>query len=507
MNQLKKWLSALLCACMLFSSAALAEDAAVPTDAPVVTDAVAQTEPEIADDTLLATINGEEIKWADIKADYDNLVSQYGSYYDMADAANVKLFRAVALESQITEVILMQKAKELGLDQLTEEEITETNAKADADWQGALDNYVSYYYELTDTSTEEEKAEASAAALAYYTEMGYSPEVLRKQYMQYEIFSRVENLMTQDATITDEEVESTYQSLVAADKELYENDLAAYIEYNDYVDQMAWYATMYGSASDMDKAWYRPAGFRSVKHILLPVDEALMSQYTDLQARLEEQMNAESGEGEAVPSTSEEPTVEPAADATPQPSQEPVSPADLDKVKADILASLADKIDEINQKIADGADFDELIATYGVNADGTPSDPGMQSEPYKTSGYEVARESANYVPEFVEASFSVDQIGDVSAPYLSDFGVHIVKYISDVEPGPIAMTDAQRTAKRDSMLEEKKSDLYTAQMEKWLAESNIVYAGIIPSVAEIESQQADAEPTADDATPTAVPAE
>lgn len=41
----------------------------------------------------------------------------------------------------------------------------------------------------------------------------------------------------------------------------------------------------------------------------------------------------------------------------------------VNEAKAAIFNSLADTIDEINQKIADGTDFDELIATYGVNED------------------------------------------------------------------------------------------------------------------------------------------
>ena len=40
---------------------------------------------------------------------------------------------------------------------------------------------------------------------------------------------------------------------------------------------------------------------------------------------------------------------------------------------------------------------------------------------------------------------SIDNVGGVSAPYLSSYGVHIVKYIGDVEGGPIPMTDEQRT--------------------------------------------------------------
>ena len=299
--------------------------------------------------------------------------------------------------------------------------------------------------------------------------------------------------MTQDAVVTDEELDAMYQALVEADKEKYQNDIGAYLEYNDYVDQMAMYAMYMGSSNNMDYAWYKPAGFRAVKHILLSVDQTLLDNYKDLQARLEEQINDEATAAtEAETSADTSVTPEPAATGTPEPTAtpEPVTQADVDNAEAEILASLQDKIEEINQKIAEGADFDELIATYAVDAEGNATDPGMTSEPYKTSGYEVAEGSTSYVAPFVKAAFSVNAIGDVSAPYVSDFGVHIVKYIGDVPEGPVAMTDAQREAKRTELLQSKQNELYTATMDTWLGESTIQYTGLIPSMADIEAREA-----------------
>lgn len=490
-KNMKKLLSLLLCLSLLLGAVAFAQEGEV-------TEAVAATAKELQDTDVLANVNGAPITWGEVKNTYDSLVAGYSSYYDMADPANVELFRAVALENVLSQTLLGQKAKEYGLDQLTAEEIATAEAQADSDWQNALTNYVSANYpNLTDESAQADKDAANNAAVQYYNDLGYSPESLREEYKKYAVFAKVEAMMTQDATVTDEEVEAQYQSLVAADKEAYGNDIAAYVEYNSYVEQMAMYAMYYGSANNMDYAWYRPAGFRAVKHILLPVDETLMATYKDLQARLEEQMNAEAAGEEAAA------TQEAAAEATeavePTATPVPVTQADVDNAKAEILASLADKIDEINQKIAEGADFDELIATYGVKADGTPSDAGMASEPYKTSGYEVASMSTNYVPEFVEAAFSVNAVGDVSAPFLSDYGVHIVKYIADVPEGPIAMTDAQREAKRTSLLESKKNELYAAKMEEWMTQSTIEYTGVTPSISEIEAREAAAEAAAAEA--------
>ena len=485
---MKKILSLLLCLCLLFSAAALAEDTAAA---------------ELQDTDVLATVNGTELTWADVAPVYDSLVSSYGNYYDLTDSANVELFRAVAMQNKINEVIMQAKIAELGI-ALTDEEAAAAEEDAQSDWDNAISSYISQQHsDLTDESSQEDKDAANAEAVQYFNDLGYSPESLKENYKQYALYDKLEATIVQDVTVTDEEVEALYQELVESDRTLYENDIAAYVDYNNYVDQMAMYAMYYGTDSSMDYAWYRPAGFRAVKHILLPVDAELMQTYQDLQARLEEQVeSATEGDEEsaAAAAAAAEETAD--AEATAEPTEEPVTQEQVDEAKAAILASIADKIDEIYAKIEEGVDFDELIAEYGVNEDGTASDPGMTSEPYKTSGYEVSSASTNYVAPFVEAAFSVDNVGDVSAPYISSYGVHIVKYIANIPAGPIEMTEAQREAKRTELLTSKQNELYTATMDQWNQEADITYTGLTPSYADIEAREAaaaeEAAATADD---------
>ena len=471
---MKKILSLLLCLCLLFSAAALAEDTAAA---------------ELQDTDVLATVNGTELTWADVAPVYDSLVSSYGNYYDLTDSANVELFRAVAMQNKINEVIMQAKIAELGI-ALTDEEAAAAEEDAQSDWDNAISSYISQQHsDLTDESSQEDKDAANAEAVQYFNDLGYSPESLKENYKQYALYDKLEATIVQDVTVTDEEVEALYQELVESDRALYENDIAAYVDYNNYVDQMAMYAMYYGTDSSMDYAWYRPAGFRAVKHILLPVDAELMQTYQDLQARLEEQVESETeGDEESAAAAAAEETAD--AEATAEPTEEPVTQEQVDEAKAAILASIADKIDEIYAKIEEGVDFDELIAEYGVNEDGTASDPGMTSEPYKTSGYEVSSASTNYVAPFVEAAFSVDNVGDVSAPYISSYGVHIVKYIADIPAGPIEMTEAQREAKRTELLTSKQNELYTATMDQWNQEADITYTGLTPSYADIEAREA-----------------
>jgi len=456
MNHLRKIVALLMCLCMLLGMSAVAEET---------------TAPELTADTVVATLGGENLLWSDVEVSYNSLVNQYGAYYDMADPANVQLFQAVALDNALIEKLLNQKAVEMGVSELSAEEIAEAENAAQVDWSVAVDDYIAYFYpDMTADSGADEIAAAEAEAAAYYAEGGYDLETLTEEYKKYMVLDKVQSAIIQDAAVTDEDVENLYQQLVAADKELYENDVAAYMAYNSQVDMMAMYAAMYGSANDMDYAWYKPEGFRAVRHILLPVDEELMNTYTDLQARFEEQQTeTESAETETAETT-----------------EAPVTEEQVNEAKAAIFASLADKIEEINQKVVDGADFDELITTYGVNADGTASDPGMASNPY----YEVCAASDTvYVKEFVEASMSIPEVGGISAPYLSSFGIHIVKYLHDIPGGPVEMTDAQRQAKYEELLYIKQNDLYSAQVEAWLTEANLQYTGAIIDLVTLEAAE------------------
>jgi len=116
-----------------------------------------------------------------------------------------------------------------------------------------------------------------------------------------------------------------------------------------------------------------------------------------------------------------------------------------------------------------------------VYEDGSATDSGMinGSNP---NGYEVSLASTIYVPEFVEAAFSVNQIGDVSAPYISQFGVHIVKYVGDVPAGPVALTDSLKETIRGILTEEAKN----AATDAWLAGAAVTYTGLIPNMNDLQ---------------------
>ena len=142
MNKFRKALAMLLCVCLVASvTLAVAETAdgshnvaAAATDE--VTQAVPTTAPSFSDTDVVATANGENITGAEVKAYYKTLISYYGD----PDSSSQELYYAVAMEEAITMKLIKQTAAAQGLDQYTQEEKDTIYAKADSDWQSALDS-------------------------------------------------------------------------------------------------------------------------------------------------------------------------------------------------------------------------------------------------------------------------------------------------------------------------------------------------------------------------------
>ncbi len=422
-----------------------------------VTDAVPVTEFQLGLDDVVATVNGQNVTGGDVLTVYQNIVNYYGE----PDAENVELYYSVAMEEAISLKLIKMSAAEKGLDQFTQEELDELYAAADSEWQYALDYNVSNSLTETEETTDEDRAAAYAAAEAYYGEMGFTKDTLRQQYLDNAVFERLQDDLSKDVTVTGDEVQAYYDKMVQSDQETYEFDVDAY-EYQLLMLQ-------YGGTDQAP--WYHPAGYRYVKHILLSVDEDLMNNYTDLLARYEEQMSEEEEAAQAEPAV----TDAVAADAAETEAAEaPITAEDIDAAKAAIIASVQSTIDEINLKLAQGTSFEDLMAEYGA-------DPGMTSGSYP-DGYEVSLASYGFVPEFVSAAFSVDTIGDVSEPYISEYGVHIVKYIGDVPAGPVELTDDLKALIEQTLLNEKKNEA----MDAWHQAADIQYTGIVRSMAEIQ---------------------
>lgn len=410
-NTMKKWTALLLALVMVFTMA------------------LAIAEEESAD--IAFTVNGESVSAA--------LVMQYAEY-QQANGYTETVDYEQAIIGLTENMIVNQKIKEMGLDQFTEDEKNAFLLDAQAQWDAAIDEYVSYYLA---EDTEEARAQAKQDAEAFYGAYGYSVEVLYDDMLLNESFSRLIEYMTStgDVTVTDEEVVQAFMEYARMDEEYFKGQVPTYEYYTQYSGYQALYV---------------PEGYRGITHILLQVDEELLTQYQTLSAQLEE-------EGATV-------------------TQE-----DVDAALQAVLASRQEDIDAIYSRLENGESFEALIAEFGT-------DPGMQDAQYLAEGYQVHKESIVYDPVFTAAAFSEKMLkpGDVSDPVVGSYGIHILCYLRDIPAGVVELTDDMKAQLYESMVMDKQNAVVMAQMEAWVAESVVVRnEDVIASLAVSETTEAE----------------
>lgn len=395
-------------------------------------------------DDVMATVNGQAITRAAFEEYEGNLNAYYTNMgYDVTTESNAAAIKEIALMTLVQYSVMDQKIVELGLS-LTDEERADAEQEAREVWEETLEEGLAYYGK-TETSTEAEVAALLVQVLSELESMGYTEESYIEEAVLNAGYIKLENEMVRDVVVSDEEVLAYYNELVASDQVAYANDAAAY----EQVQQMNELYLMFGYTDYYTDLYYVPEGYRSVTHILLSVDEELLTAYANLQATYEEQQS----------------TLEEGGELT----EEAVTAEEVENARLAIIASVQPTIDEINQKLADGATFAELIPQY-------TADPGMNTAEAIAEGYAVHMDSTMWVTEFRDAAFTVDNIGDITAPVVTEHGVHILQYVADIPGGPVELTTDLMEVLRMTLLEPAQSEKLNEVMNQWMSEAEIVYS-------------------------------
>ncbi|MBR5344415.1 MAG: peptidylprolyl isomerase [Clostridia bacterium] len=399
---------------------------------------------ESADNPLLFTVNGREYFLSDVQPIYDYYIEMYSYYgYDMTSAENQRIIRAFSTQEMVWEAVISVYAAENGLESFTDEELNQLVTDNDALWEEAIANYI---YEETGVEEPADIAEDELAilrenAIAYYQAGGYTKESTLENAKANAINQRVKAavLADEDITVTDEDIEAYHASIAEEDRSLlYDED-----GYGMSPAEIYSMYTYFGYELN-----YIPAGFRSVKHILLDPDEEALNNYLTLAATWEEQAEAtETGEGT---------------------DENAVTFEQVETARQAVIDSVRETLDAIDAALDEGKSFDELIALYGT-------DSGMTVEPALSQGYLVSEGSLEYDSTFVQGVFGIEHPGEISDPVVTSFGVHLILYVDDIAEGPTPLTDAMREDYRETLLADKEDEIYSAMVEHWISQAEIVY--------------------------------
>lgn len=364
---------------------------------------------------VVAEFNGGQLLSSEVIEPYnDQLATEAFGFGDASADASETL--QLVMENLVADKIALVKAESLGLTTISAED----EAAIAASMQEFYNEQKDFYRDSVNTAGMSPE-EADAAVDAYLRdEIGITVDSLiaeeREIYWRTKLFNEV----TKDIAATPEEVQASYDALLADQKQ-------RFAEYPDDYE----FAIMSG-----ETLAYNLEGYRYVKHILLTFDDpAVATQVEDLYFQISE--------------------LDPSADF----EKITALQQQLDAFYADLDAEAETVIAELNA----GADFDALIEKYG-------DDEGMHYEPTKSTGYSVSADSLNYTPDFVEGCMMLENIGDVSVPVHTVSGVHIIKYVGDVAPGEVPI-DSIRATLEAEVLADKQEAFYVEQAAQWIIEA------------------------------------
>lgn len=367
---------------------------------------------------LLATVNGVDLSIDEALADYEYAAMIYEMYgYTEED---LQALRESIARMYVEEYLISEKIDELEI----EADTARVQELAQAEYAEALE----YYMSMLDDGemTEEELTAAAEEALA---SSGYSPEEFEEYYYDYVLQEALIDACLPEISATDDEVLAYYEQRLAEDQELFDADPYYYEE----------------ALSNSETVTYVPEGFRSVKHILVMLDDADQTRMYEIENRLlsiEEEMTDESADTDALEEEKQT----------------------LEQERETILDSIRPTISEIQNRLSDGEDFLALLDEYG-------EDTGMQMEPYKSDGYAVW--SGSYMEEaFLEAALALENEGDISDPVATPYGMHIIRYERAIPSGPVAY-DEVKSALCEELEYDMLNDAYAELLEQWYSEADV----------------------------------
>lgn len=440
----KALLAALMAMIMLLSGCALiVKDEAVDNATPII------------------TMGDKVVTKGEVKTLANNYLITYANYglIDPSDPESAASMQEQAVEALKEDLVLNAKAKELGLDQLTDEELESVKADAQKDLDNVIES-AKGFVEGADTMDEEAIAQAAAKMAE---DAGYSLDSYIEEETKEKISAKLKDYATGDVAVTDEEIQAEYDSKVESAKETYAGSAGSW-------------ATAANNGSTL---YYTPAGIRRVKQILVKfsdedktaIDDA-NKQLTDAntavstaQAKVDSAQNAVDAEG-----ISEEDKAK--AEETLSAAKQELEDADKAMLAAGeavtaatdkAFANIDEKTDAVLALLAEeNADWQKIM-------DENNEDDGMKNN---EKGYAIAADMTGFDSAFVEAAMALAKPGDISPKTKGIYGYYIIRYESDEAEGPIALDDVKETIS-SSLLSTKKTETYEAAVKQWIEDAGI----------------------------------
>lgn len=379
------------------------------------------------DDDIVAWATGENlseedkeyynIKFKDFYSEYAFTISNYGldetnSNYE----SYAKYYRKNVIDMLSNERIILRKAKEFGLDTLSEEEMNEIDKVYRETLEKWYENFKSDAEKALGITQNDDTSEAADSANdekirekekelfnEYIGKFGLSEETLLSWQTNTFIEKKVLEYVYKDITVTDQEIDEYINKLISEAKSAYESNVSSYETNSSY--QSVWL----------------PEGSREIKHIYIGLSAA------------------------------------DAAELTAARNESGADDAEIDKQRDEKLAEIKDKAEAALEKAtAKGADFDAVVKEYSNDYD--ESSAGQPTL--------IIKGSTMLHEDLYDAIFGLEKIGDISGLITTDRGYYIVQYSGDAKITEEDLTKVKEVQKSNT-LTDRQNEAANSAINEW----------------------------------------
>lgn len=367
-----------------------------------------------------------------------NLFEQSGAELTASDAATL---RDSVITSFVAAGVMENKFNEFGLGVLSDADNARIDELADAVYAQARAVFVAQIMEQYGKTEQE----ADRYADMFMELNGYTQGYARGQALAAFKEEKLLDYVAGDLKpLTDAELNAYYQeNLVEPSRELYANDVAAFETEVLYGGQMSCYI---------------PEGYRYIRQLLLPAPADIAQKLTDNQTAREEadaRITTAANRLYGLKALAED-TAEADAEFTAAQEEYEALEQEHEALIAQMLESYSADITAIREALAQGQSFAEIAVRYADADDEIPEE-----------GYLVCKDSILYAEEFRDRAMALEHIGDVSEPFATSLGIHIVEYAGDAKAGAVALTGEQREAVAEAALLAEKYQLLQDRLKIW----------------------------------------
>lgn len=364
---------------------------------------------------VVAEFGGGNVMSDEAMREYETVLAEYlMAGEDVSDRAETIAMAVV--ENLVGDKVAYQKAAELGYTQLNDEDRAKIAELAAAEYADTVAFYVDLVREEGMNDDEAYSAAADYLELSEDYTLDTVTAALEEDYWYEKLYDSI----AANVQVTSDEITQAYNDLLSSQQTAFE---ASHADFEN--------ALMNG-----DMIVYYPQGYRTVKQILFELDEESQAQADVLYEQLAE------AEDEAE-----------IADIN----------ARLDELYAPLMAEAAD----VRAKYESGEDFDQLMADYSA-------DDELLSGYFADTGYYVAADSVMWTGEFVDAAMALELPGDVSEPVRTPSGVHIIRFIANVDPGAVLLSEISASMTADTQKAAEMTAVQ-AQLDAWVNEAEPKY--------------------------------